>query len=54
MAEEEAAAPAAAGVATAADEGRARLRERALADNAVQAMLEVLPAEIRDVEEIDG
>jgi DNA polymerase-3 subunit gamma/tau len=32
---------------------RERLRERALAETAVQAMLDVFPAEIRDVEEIE-
>ena len=37
--------------AVAAD--KERLRERALAETAVQAMLDVFPAEIRDVEEID-
>ena len=31
---------------------KAALRERALADAGVQAMLEVFPAEIRDVEEM--
>ena len=37
------------------DEGRQpRLRERALADPAVQAMLDVLPGRDPDVEEIDG
>jgi DNA polymerase-3 subunit gamma/tau len=35
------------------DDARARLRERALADHAVQAMLDVFSAEITDVEEID-
>jgi DNA polymerase-3 subunit gamma/tau len=35
-----------------ADEKKNRLRERALADSGVQAMLEVFPAEIRDVEEM--
>jgi DNA polymerase-3 subunit gamma/tau len=33
-------------------EKKAALREQALADSAVQAMLEVFPAEIRDVEEM--
>ncbi len=55
---EEAAGPAsdgvpAAGAVSAADAAQKRLREQALADNAVQAMLDVFPAEIRDVEEID-
>jgi DNA polymerase-3 subunit gamma/tau len=54
---EEAAAPApdavpAADAVSAADAAQKRLREQALADNAVQAMLDVFPAEIRDVEEI--
>ena len=35
-----------------AEEKKSRLRERALADAGVQAMLEVFPAEIRDVEEM--
>jgi DNA polymerase-3 subunit gamma/tau len=35
------------------EDPRGSLRERALADNAVQAMLDVFPAEIRDVEEIE-
>jgi hypothetical protein len=50
------AAPTAAGAAPAARDAEtaAKLRERALADNAVQAMLDVFPAaEIKDVEEID-
>jgi hypothetical protein len=34
------------------DAERDRLRERALATDAVQAMLDVFPAEIKDVEEI--
>jgi len=34
------------------EEKKTRLRERALADAGVQAMLEVFPAEIRDVEEM--
>jgi DNA polymerase-3 subunit gamma/tau len=45
---------ASAGNGAGADQARTRLRERALADSAVQAMLEVFPAEITDVEEIDG
>jgi DNA polymerase-3 subunit gamma/tau len=46
--------PAAPGAAPSSDqEAQARLRERALADNAVQAMLDVFPAQITDVEEID-
>jgi hypothetical protein len=53
--------PTAAGAATAADQGAAdrqsaekksALREQALADAGVQTMLEVFPAEIRDVEEM--
>jgi DNA polymerase III subunit gamma/tau len=36
----------------AAEDKKAALRERALADAGVQALLEVFPAEIRDVEEI--
>jgi DNA polymerase-3 subunit gamma/tau len=36
-----------------ADARQSALREQALADTAVQAMLEVLPAEIREVEEMD-
>jgi DNA polymerase-3 subunit gamma/tau len=35
-----------------ADDRRAALRQRALADAGVQALLEVFPAEIRDVEEV--
>ena len=31
---------------------KAALKEQAIADNGVQAMLEVFPAEIRDVEEM--
>jgi hypothetical protein len=36
----------------AAEDRKAALKERALADAGVQALLEVFPAEIRDVEEI--
>lgn len=39
--------------AVSAPDPRSELRERALAHDAVQAMLDVFPAEIRDVEEID-
>jgi DNA polymerase-3 subunit gamma/tau len=49
------AAPAPSGqaaAATAAAEKKSALREQALADAGVQAMLEVFPAEIRDVEEM--
>jgi DNA polymerase III subunit gamma/tau len=46
-----AAAPAEAAAALASDK-RSALREQALADTSVQTMLEVFPAEIRDVEEI--
>jgi DNA polymerase III subunit gamma/tau len=42
----------AAATAAAAAEKKSALREQALADAGVQAMLEVFPAEIRDVEEI--
>ena len=38
--------------ATGATDKKAALREQALADAGVQAMLEVFPAEIRDVEEL--
>ena len=41
-----------AGSATAATDRKSALREQALADAGVQAMLEVFPAEIRDVEEM--
>jgi DNA polymerase-3 subunit gamma/tau len=40
------------GAATAATDRKSALREQALADAGVQAMLEVFPAEIRDVEEM--
>jgi DNA polymerase-3 subunit gamma/tau len=55
-AEVDAAPPAtpAAGAQDAAADPQARLRERALADNAVQAMLDVFPAEITDVEEMEN
>jgi hypothetical protein len=43
----------AAAPAVPAQDPRSALRERALAHDAVQAMLDVFPAEIRDVEEID-
>jgi DNA polymerase-3 subunit gamma/tau len=43
----------AAAPAAPAQDPRSELRERALAHDAVQAMLDVFPAEIRDVEEID-
>ena len=33
---------------------KAELKQQALADSSVQAMLDVFAAEIRDVEEIDG
>jgi hypothetical protein len=47
------AAPAGDAAATAAAADRkSALREQALADAGVQAMLEVFPAEIRDVEEM--
>jgi hypothetical protein len=46
-----AAAPPDAEAAKAADK-KSALREEALADAGVQAMLEVFPAEIRDVEEM--
>jgi hypothetical protein len=50
------AAPAAEGSAAAAEkqstEKKSALREQALADAGVQTMLEVFPAEIRDVEEM--
>lgn len=50
-----AAAPATNGgpaAAAAADDRKSALREQAMADAGVQAMLEVFPAEIRDVEEM--
>jgi DNA polymerase-3 subunit gamma/tau len=50
--EVEAAEPARRAAAAEGDRS-ASLRERALGESAVQAMLEVFPAEIRDVEEID-
>jgi DNA polymerase-3 subunit gamma/tau len=37
----------------AASDEQERLKQRALADSAVQAMLDVFPAEIREIEEID-
>jgi DNA polymerase-3 subunit gamma/tau len=40
--------------APAAPDRKAELRERVLADAGVQALLDVFPAEIRDVEEIEG
>jgi hypothetical protein len=40
------------GAAAAPPDKKAELRQQALADAGVQAMLEVFPAEIRDVEEI--
>ncbi len=46
------AAAAAAGGAAPQDDKKAELRKQAMADAGVQAMLEVFPAEIRDVEEI--
>jgi hypothetical protein len=47
------AAPApAAGGATPQEDKKAELRKQAMADAGVQAMLEVFPVEIRDVEEI--
>jgi hypothetical protein len=48
---EAAPAPAAGGAAPQEDR-KAELRKQAMADAGVQAMLEVFPAEIRDVEEI--
>ncbi|MGE3843030.1 MAG: hypothetical protein AB7I50_15765, partial [Vicinamibacterales bacterium] len=36
------------------DDRAARLKERAMAESAVQAMLDVFPAEITDVEELEG
>ena len=38
--------------ASGADDKKSALREQAMADAGVQAMLEVFPAEIRDVEEM--
>ena len=38
----------------AAPDSRDTLRQKALGDNAVQAMLDVFPAEITDVREVDG
>jgi hypothetical protein len=38
--------------AAAPDDKKSALREQAMADAGVQAMLEVFPAEIRDVEEM--
>jgi len=50
---DEPAAPQAAQARPAVDtEKRAALKEQALADTGVQALLEVFPAEIRDVEEM--
>ena len=46
-------APSAAPIAAAADP-KESLRQKALGDNAVQAMLDVFPAEITDVREVDG
>jgi hypothetical protein len=48
----EAAAAAPADASAAAAEKKSALREQALANEGVQAMLEVFPAEIRDVEEM--
>jgi hypothetical protein len=45
-------APVAAGSTDAAASRKSALREKALADAGVQALLEVFPAEIRDVEEM--
>jgi hypothetical protein len=39
---------------TAVDEAKERLTQRAMADSAVQALLDVLPVEIKDVEEIEN
>jgi DNA polymerase-3 subunit gamma/tau len=47
-----AADPAAAAATAAAADKKSALREQAMADSGVQAMLEVFPAEIRDVEEM--
>jgi hypothetical protein len=52
----DAAAPAAAGAAdtaTKAEEKKSALMAQALADAGVQTMLEIFPAEIRDVEKIE-
>jgi len=49
---EGASVPARSPEAIAADDKKAALKERALAEPSVQALLEVFPAEIRDVEEI--
>ena len=46
------ASPAAAPTAQKPTDKKSELREKALADTAVQTMLEVFPAEIRDVEEM--
>jgi DNA polymerase-3 subunit gamma/tau len=46
------AAPAAAGGAAPQEDKKAELRKQAMADAGVQAMLEVFPVEIRDVEEM--
>jgi hypothetical protein len=46
------ASPAAAPTAPKPTDKKSELREKALADTAVQTMLEVFPAEIRDVEEM--
>jgi len=43
-----------AGPAQPVDDRAARLKERAMAESAVQAMLDVFPAEITDVEELEG
>ena len=45
-------APAGQAAATPPDEKKAALREQALADSGVQAMLDVFAAEIKDVEEM--
>ena len=45
-------APPSSPVEAAAPDRKASLREQALADAGVQALLDVFPAEIRDVEEI--
>ena len=39
---------------TAADQAKDQLKQRAMADSAVQALLEVLPVEIKDIEEIEN
>ena len=41
------------GASSASDDKKAALKQQALADKGVQAMLEVFPAELRDVEEIE-